>query len=582
MTIYGPNGQPISSAGSTPNTMQFATKRVKAPLSGEIAVGWTGFERQFTSLPYDNVLMFDTSKLQLSDFRMMRDHYQVNSSLSVLVFMLQQMEWQIECDSAKVKKHCEWNLEMIWTRLIRAMSQSFWAGFSPCALQWENDIEGRRAVITKVKDLWPEDCTVNWKKEKGVAAKDPSTGRNISHPKINIFDGIKQKGFPTIPKENSFWYPLLMENGDYNGRKLLRAAFQPWYFSLLNHVYTNRYFERFGEPVPIGRAPYGEEKEVNGEMVPGNQLMAGLMRMARNGAAVVLPNDKIMQGTEESNDYEYTLEYLESQMRGADFDRYLARLDEEISLAMFTPITAMKESSGGYNSGVAQMQTYLIMLNSVASDMKEYIDKYLLAPMAIQNFGPNAKLPQIKFRRLGALQQETLKAIVVALVSGGKAMPDLDELGMELGLTLEEVKEVLPEVNPANSMRPGVPGAQRGAQGAEQADPRRSRPERTARGTGVDKARSVAGKIAARVAEQHGSSKHSGMFSLGHARQIEELLEPIGADVRDFYNFAESWIETLAIVEDDIPTFRNQVESGLVRQFEEVLSGEENRARAEV
>lgn len=565
--ILGPNGQPISSRDYVKATRSFVKNTRNKPLVGEIAVPWLGTDRAFTRLPGDNVLAFDTSRLRLSDYRMMRDHYQINSSLAVLTFMLHQMEWKIECESAKVKKHVEWNLELIWTRLIRAMSQGFWAGFSPCALQWENDIEGRRKVITKVKDLYPEECLVHWKKIDGVAQKDEN-GRKAIVPKINIYDGIDQKGYPTIPVQNSFWYPLLMENGDYYGRKLFRSAFQPWYFSLLNHVYTNRYFERFGEPVPIGRAPFDDTKNINGEDVQGNILLGGLLNLARSGAAVVLPNDKIQNGTEDSSDYEYTIEYLESQMRGADFERYLARLDEEISLAMFTPITAMKSTSEGYNSGVAQMQTYLIMLNSVAADMKEYIDKYLLAPMAIQNFGVTAKLPKIVFRRLGAIQQETLKAITVALISGGKAMPNLDDLGQELGLELEEVKEVLVPTNPDGSMAPGETGTP--PEGGSRVDPRKTRPERTKSGTGTDKSRGVAGKIAARLAEQHGSNKHSGGYTLGHARQVEEILGE-DADVSAFYAEAESWINVLGEIEDHIPTFKSQVEAGLVNQFAEAI-----------
>lgn len=551
--IFGPKGTPIS-------TRDFKRKVVRDPLVGEIAIPWAGKEKMFTQLSGDNVLQFDTSKLRLSDFRLMRDHYQINSSLSVLTFMLHQIDYKIECDSAKVKKHVEWNLEIIWTRLVRAMSQSFWAGYSPNALQWENDIDGKRKVITKVKDLYPEECLVHWKKIDGVAPKGED-GRKVVVPKIPIFDGIDQKGYPTIPTSNAFWYPLLMENGDYYGRKLFKSAFQPWYFSLLNHVYANRYFERFGEPVPIGRAPFDDVKNINGEEVQGNLLLSQLMSLARSGAAVVLPNDKIQDGTENSNDWEYTIEYLESQMRGADFERHLERLDEEISMALFTPISAMKSTSEGYNSGVSQMQTYQTMLDAVAGDMKEYIDKYILAPMAQQNFGKGAKLPTIHFKRVSGVNSETLKAIVVALISGGKVMPDIADLGQELGMSLKEIQEVL---EPQGEETP--------PEGGKQVDPRKSRPERGTRPTGTDKTKQIAAKMAERVTQQHGSSKHRGAFMLGHARQVEEVFEPLDIDVTEFYDQATSWIGALAEIEDDLTEFKIAVETGLEEQFAEALA----------
>jgi hypothetical protein len=50
-----------------------------------------------------------------------------------------------------------------------------------------------------------------------------------------------------------------MQNGDYYGKKLLRPAFTSWFFSMLVHLFANRYYERFGEPTPVGRAPFDDE-----------------------------------------------------------------------------------------------------------------------------------------------------------------------------------------------------------------------------------------------------------------------------------------------------------------------------------
>ena len=47
--------------------------------------------------------------------------------------------------------------------------------------------------------------------------------------------------------------------------------------------------------------------------------------MVRNRAAVVLPNDKTPTGesSASSDSYDYTIEYLEAQMRGADLSATL-------------------------------------------------------------------------------------------------------------------------------------------------------------------------------------------------------------------------------------------------------------------
>ncbi|QAX95370.1 portal protein [Gordonia phage Neoevie] len=348
--LLGPNGQPMEKylehAGRPKNPK---------PVVGDAFADWGGMSRDFIHLPGGGVIGFDTSKLSIKDFRRMREHYQIGSSLHVLTFMLHQLDWRIECDDPKVAAWCTVNLEMIWTRLIRAMSTAFAFGFSANAVEWENDSNEGKLRLNKIKDLVPEECEVSW---KYVDSSIRPNG-NVSAPKVPIFDGISKRGTSyKIPVENSLWYPLLMENGDYRGRQLLRTAFQPWFFSTLIHLYQNKYFERFGEPVPIGRAPYNDKVTKDGKTVYGYDLMATILSNIRSRSAVVLPNSRSKEGMNDQPEYDYQVEYLEAQMRGADFERYLTRLDEEMSLALFTPLLLLRTAdAGGFNQGVAHCVT---------------------------------------------------------------------------------------------------------------------------------------------------------------------------------------------------------------------------------
>ena len=93
----------------------------------------------------------------------MRHNPQINASLSVLTFMIHQIDWWIECEDKKIADMVEENLRQVWTRMIRAMSQSFWAGYSPTVIEFENNLNSKYMQIKKFKDLRPEDCRVNWK-----------------------------------------------------------------------------------------------------------------------------------------------------------------------------------------------------------------------------------------------------------------------------------------------------------------------------------------------------------------------------------------------------------------------------------
>lgn len=432
-------------------------KKATPPSTKPEAFGaWAGRDLAYLELPGGGTIGFDLNRLTLSDFRKMTSHYQIHASLSVLSFMQHQAEWSIECSDSKIKKFCEEQLQAVWTQLTRAFSTANWAGFSPNVLAWENDSQGRQVVLAKIKDLVPEDCFVNWKEVEGYAppGKIP--------PKRKIYDGIKQVGEPyPIPVEATVWYPLLMENGDHYGKKLLKPAFTSWYFSMLLHLFANRYYERFGEPTPIGRAPMEDEVVIGDTTLSSRDYMLKMLQNIRSRSAVVLPNDRNPQDSSSNanRSYDYEIDYLESQMRGADFERYMTRLDEEMSIGLFTPILLLRTADvGSYNLGVGHMQVYLWMLNALNGDRKFYMDNYILNRMVDFNFSPNAPRARIVFRKMGNSNQEMLQTVLQTLLSKDKAGVNLDQLGELVGLKLTEVRQLTaPAADPADGGDPNDP-----------------------------------------------------------------------------------------------------------------------------
>jgi hypothetical protein len=442
MTLLNARGEPITYA--KPN------KPVPTVIPQTAEMGqWAGRgDLVFATMPGGGVLQFDLSKLTLADFRSMRTHYQLGASLNVLGFIMHQIDWRVECESKEIADFITDDLAQNWNKLIRATSQAHWAGFSPIAVNYENSRDGY-VRIRSFKDLVPEECRVEWQEVRGWSepGKIP--------PKINKFNGMRQNGY-LIPKENCFWYSLMAENGDYYGRKLLKNAFPSWFFSQLIHLFANRYFERFGEPLPVGRAPFDDEVHVgNGTYVPGRQAMTDVLANIRNRAVVVLPNDKI-PGTD---DYEYEITYLESQMRGVDFERYMSRLDEEMSLSLFTPVLLFRTADvGSYNLGEAHLRIFQQMLNALAGDLQDHIQNYLVDRMVAINFGQDAPRAKWVFRPEGRADIQKYGLLMSELVRLGAAMPDLEQLGSIVGLDWEklDLKDVEPVVE-GNTTATGTP-----------------------------------------------------------------------------------------------------------------------------
>jgi len=192
-----------------PSTQKFT--KARPPKTGPAFGAWSGPNSNMLryELPGGALLQFDLSKLTLADYRSMRDHYQINVSLAILTFTMHQLDWWIECEDSRIEDFVTENLRSIWTRLIRGVSQAYWAGYSPMAIEYENDLVTNQINVNKLKDLIPEECHVNWKVVDGWAP----TGH--AKPKRYIYDGIKQdRSSNPIPVENSLWYPVLMENGN--------------------------------------------------------------------------------------------------------------------------------------------------------------------------------------------------------------------------------------------------------------------------------------------------------------------------------------------------------------------------------
>jgi hypothetical protein len=521
-------------------------RKVPPPKTGPAFGNWAGRDLESLQLPGGGMLQFDLNRLTLADYRSMRDHYQINASLTVLQFMLHRMDWRIECEDQDIADGIEENLRRVWTRMVRAMSQAYWAGFSPIALEYENDPLARGGkgmlVISKFKDLIPEEVDVNWKEVEGYAPPGQLP------PKYKEYDGIKQRGLRwPIPAENTLWYPLLMENGDYRGKKLLRSAFSSWYFSILLHLYANRYYERFGEPVPVGRAPYDDDVTINGTTVSGREAMETILTNLRNRSVVVLPDERI-QISDTQSAYSYDIEYLESQMRGADFEKYITRLDEEITLGLFTPLLLLRGASGGgsYNLGVQQMQMYLWMLNALAGDMKEYIDHYIVDRLKGFNWGPNAPRATWEFRQMGKENVETMRSVITELVRSDKVGVDLTQLGAAIGLTLTEMDQLTdpnsdPYADPGNTTDPAADPA------APDTDTRQ-RTERSRAGSGpkgVGSSRATGRAIAARIGQQVTKAYGRGGFAsapvMGFRRAVVDDLCTAGLS----YDAAASGTEWL-------------------------------------
>jgi hypothetical protein len=533
VTLIDPRGKPLSGYAKTP-------KSSMKPIIDQSLGHWAGRDEFMATLPGGGVMQFDLSRLTLADFRAMRQHYQLGASINVLSFMMHQIDWSVESENTEAAEVIEDTLRENWTMLIRGISQSFWAGFSPNAINYKNGENGY-VVIDKVKDLIPEECRPNWRKEFGWAP--PGKVK----PTIYHYDGLWQGGH-YIPPDNTLWYPLLMENGNYFGRKLLQPAFPAWFFSNLMHLFANRYFERFGEPLPIGRAPFDEEVDMGGgNFVNGKKAMEQVIASIRNRSAAVLPSDR----DPSTKEWDWDIKYLESQMRGADFERYLGRLDEEMSLSVFTPILLFRTADvGSYNLGQAHLKIFQQMLNAIAADIEFYVQHYVVDRLHAINFPGDKSIVKWKYRPQGQYDLTTYKEVMTELIRKDVATPNLEELSAITGIRWAEAQVIAAD--------PEEPG-----QVDDDGNPL----------TDFTAARAVAATAAARTAREYGNGAN--IITLSHRNRFRQALESGGFSTSDaesmtsaVYAKMDSWLADVA----DVGLSADELKSSLDRLLEQELA----------
>jgi hypothetical protein len=211
-----------------------------------------------------------------------------------------------------------------------------------------------------------------------------------------------------------------------------------------------------------------------------------------------------------------------------------------MSLGIFTPVLLFRTADvGSYNLGVGHMQLFMWMLNALAGDLKEYIDKYVVGRLKDFNFGPNAEVAKWQFRKMGKENTETVRAVLTELVRVGRAKPDLDELGMLAGMTIDEIKIV--------TTPPPDPAADPNADPPVDPDKREVRDKpKTTKPKGVGQPRATGKQIAARISGQVEKAWRERTFgkgfspSLGYRRRFEEALKAEGADDGTALSMAES------------------------------------------
>ena len=260
---------------------------------------------------------FNPTQIPLRVYDTMRNSPSVAAALSVVKRPIIGVDWKIRSENSEIADFVEENLRFLWADLIRDILTGIEFGFS---------------ALEKVLTLHPH--PPQRYVYKRLLALDPLTVELKIRPEDGSLMGVVQRiGTEAVEIEakDIMIYTHDEEFGNLYGRSRLRAAYQPWLYSMYMLQFAGVFYERYGMPSMVGFAPPGESN-FKGEVMPNVVYMQRLLDSMQQASSITLPFTK---------DKKWAIEKLESERTGGDYIAMMRYLDERILSGIMVPHLAV-------------------------------------------------------------------------------------------------------------------------------------------------------------------------------------------------------------------------------------------------
>jgi hypothetical protein len=350
-------------------------------------------------------------EVPLEAYRRMRNDPQVQAEISVIKLPILAQTFSIDGPGDIVETITK-AISASYNRIISRALLAIEFGFSVQEIIWaEND---NLFTISGSMDFDPVSVKLNINEYGDV----------ISY---TIPGGIE------VPGEKAFVFTYRKEFGNPYGTSRLLSAYDVWRTKELIWLFTNRYFERKGNPPTVVKypaTPNQKESDRNAD----DALEMG--RALLENAVVALPSTRDETGKEI-----WELGYLTDDARAGMFLDYLTYLDRMILRAMFIPdrVMTQEDSAGSYALARAHLDLFLISEDGLISELEEEMNRQVVDKIIEYNYG--RRMPDVRLRisRLSRVDRELMASVFMEMVRSGDARLPAETLAKELGFpTIEK------------------------------------------------------------------------------------------------------------------------------------------------
>lgn len=316
-------------------------------------------------------------------YRRMRRNPTIALARAVSVSPIKATPWSIrkrDTGLDDVREFIKKEIDRLWPDLLHNILFALDYGFAPFEKVWEINTDGR-FVYRKLKPLSVDMMNVQ---------VDKKTGK---------FTGLKQASVELLPQK-CFLYVYDKECGNYFGRSrhenIREFAWYPWVETAKKRA---QYITKVSGVIPMIEYPIGKSETKDGEK-ENSDLAAEVLKNLGKGHGVAMPNvfskfagDLQRSGVDLSQLKAWQISFLETKGRaGKEITETLRHCEALMMRGWLIPERAAIEGQYGTKAeSETQGKWALLIANLLLEDIVRHVNKYIINPLLIYNFGEAAK-----------------------------------------------------------------------------------------------------------------------------------------------------------------------------------------------
>lgn len=401
-----------------------------------------------------NVGVYNPDRISIDIYEKMRRHAQIALSLAVIKKPIEHVNFLVDCDSQEVKALVTWNLNNIYSTLVRDLLLSIDFGVSfnekvwvkiPSLIIKTRNTDGKLKVVYKGETLALKTFVIH-----------PTT-ITLLLDKNGELIGIKQTpitgGFSTVTVKRRKLVIKVndMEFGNWWGNPRLKSAYTWWFWSEVVLQFMIKYLERKSSPATIVEAPPGFTTDRNGQMVNNFDLALQIGASLTSHAIGVLPRELDNNGKSR-----WDIHYLMDEQRLFAFIEVLSYLNKMISRSLWVLDSVTSDQGDGTSFAAADSRTdiHLVIEEALIRELEQVLNADVVPDIVKYNFPPERRATcTVTIEKLTITRKLMLKEIVMKSLGvinqfardGGlfKILPDLPSILKLLEIPTARIEDLV-------------------------------------------------------------------------------------------------------------------------------------------